>query len=128
MMRLSLLALWVASFAPMALAAPKLLEFRISASCIKQISVNESHVSGRWTLDIELTDKESNHFYHVTEQHIGHQLAIVDTTGASIGFPAATIRAPLSGRFRLASFKSKALANAAKKQILTQQANCQFHP
>ncbi|MCF6143419.1 hypothetical protein PMAG_a0970 [Pseudoalteromonas mariniglutinosa NCIMB 1770] len=53
---------------------------------------------------------------------------MVDARENDIGFPSATLQAPLSKNFRMAGFDSIEKAESTKKQILTNAGACGFAP
>jgi hypothetical protein len=112
----------------MACATEELLVYKISPECIESISINESNFAGYWNINIELTDSEGKSINSITQKNLGQKFVVVDALENDIGFPSATLQAPLSKKFRMAGFDSLDKAKDTKEQILTNIGVCGFAP
>ena len=112
----------------MAFATEDLLMYKISPECIESISINESNFAGYWNINIELIASEGKNVNSITQKNLGRKFVVVDALENDIGFPSATLQAPLSRNFRMAGFDSIDKAKSTKNQILTNIGACGFAP
>jgi hypothetical protein len=112
----------------MVCATEELLVYKISPECIESISINESSFKGYWNINIELTASEGLNLNSITQKNLGRKFVVVDARENDIGFPSATLQAPLSKNFRMAGFDSIDKAESTKKQISTNIGACGFAP
>jgi hypothetical protein len=115
-------------FSGMVCATEEPLMYKISPECIESISINESTFTGYWNISIELSASEGLNLNSVTQKNLGRKFVVVDALENDIGFPSATLQAPLSKNFRMAGFDSIDKAKSTRKQILTNTGACGFAP
>ena len=101
----------------MVCATEELLVYKISPECIESISINESSFKGYWNISIELTASEGLNVNSITQKNLGRKFVVVDARENDIGFPSATLQAPLSKNFRMAGIDSIDKAESTKQQL-----------
>ena len=112
----------------MVCATEESLVYKISPECIESITINESNFTGYWYINIELTASEELTIKRITQKNLGRKFVVVDALENDIGFPSATLKAPLSRSFIMAGFDSIYKAKSTKKQITTTAGACGFVP
>lgn len=112
----------------MVYATQENLVYKISPDCVESITIKESSFPGYWNINIELTESEGLNLKSITQNNLGNKFIVVDAHENDIGFPSATLQAPLSKKFRMAGFDSIDKAKSTKKQILTNTGACGFAP